>query len=161
MQNFITTQPKCGRGFATDRRDCSFALGENSPGSNRNRGTFLRRRIRRYQDRCWTPEHSARFPRNLAGGSGRSLAEIEVPETGGSRFHQCKRRSGESAQLAASASEAHGQKAWSASDRGFSELPHHCGTQKYRQPPNAVQKTRFLPREFLFLAAALFLIPIP
>jgi hypothetical protein len=36
-----------------------------------------------------------------------------------------------------------------------------CGTQKYRQPPNAVQKTRFLPREFLFLAAALFLIPIP
>jgi hypothetical protein len=36
-----------------------------------------------------------------------------------------------------------------------------CGTQKYRQPPNAVQKTRFLPREFLFLAATLFLIPIP
>src|SRR5579864_6930106 len=27
--------------------------------------------------------------------------------------------------------------------------------------PNAVQKTRFLPRELLFLAAALFLIPIP
>jgi hypothetical protein len=26
---------------------------------------------------------------------------------------------------------------------------------------HAVQKTRFLPREFLFLAAALFLIPIP
>src|SRR4029077_19663935 len=42
-------------------------------------------------------------------------------------------------------------------------VPDHlpCGTQKCRQPPNAVQKTRFLPREFLFLAAALFLIPIP
>jgi hypothetical protein len=36
-----------------------------------------------------------------------------------------------------------------------------CGTQKYCQPPNAVQKTRFLPRKFLFLAAALFLIPTP
>ena len=28
--------------------------GENSLGSNRNRGAFLRRRIRRYQNRCWS-----------------------------------------------------------------------------------------------------------
>jgi len=40
---------------------------------------------------------------------GYGLAEIEVPETGRSRIHQCKRRSGESAQFAASASEAQGQ----------------------------------------------------
>ena len=46
-------------------------------------------------------------------------------------------------------------------DQEISEALLGCGTQKCRQPPNAVQKTRFLPREFLFLAAALFLIPIP
>ena len=45
--------------------------------------------------------------------------------------------------------------------RSMVHLDYARGTQKYRQPPNAVQKTRFLPREFLFLAAALFLIPIP
>ena len=49
-----------------------------------------RRRIRSYQDRCRSQEHSARFPRNLVGGSGCSLAEVEVSETGRSHSYQCK-----------------------------------------------------------------------
>jgi len=69
-----------GRRFVAGRRDCGFAVGKNSLGSNRNRGAFLRRRIRRYQDRCWTQEHSARFARNLAGCFGCGLAAVKTSQ---------------------------------------------------------------------------------
>ncbi len=108
------------------RRDCSFALGENPTGSNRNRGAFLRRRIRRYENRCRTQEHSARFARNLAGCSGFGVAAVKTSQSARSRSYERKRRSGEPAESAAAATQADDQEAWIARFDRFPELPHHA-----------------------------------
>ncbi len=115
-----------GRGFVAGRGDCGFALGENPSGSNRNRGAFLRRRIRRYQNRCWSQEHSARFARNLAGGSGCGVAAVKTSKSGRPGFHERKRRSGEPAESVAAATQADDQEAWIARFDRFPELSHHA-----------------------------------
>src|SRR6267154_993636 len=114
------------RGFVAGWRDCGFALGENPSGSNRNRGAFLRRRIRRYQNRCWSQERSARFARNLAGGPGRGVATVKTSKSGRPGFHEGKRRSGEPAESVAAATQAVDQEAWIARFHRFPELSHHA-----------------------------------
>src|SRR5260370_13607874 len=42
---------------------------------------FYEGEFRRYQNRCWSQEHSARFARNLAGGSGSGLAAVKTSKS--------------------------------------------------------------------------------
>ncbi len=59
-------------------------------------------------------------------GFTKSKTELLLKIPLSSRLHQCPWRAGQPAKSAASATQANSEKAWIASNGGFSKLPHHA-----------------------------------